>query len=1851
MLPAIRNNLKFEVMLEVAQLGALDDIVFTCFTQSAVTRHFLQLKHNTENEELNNGSLFNMSGPIQPWLYFDDWFLFVSGYFNKLPPPLSPLPKGQGPELCVFYTNRPMDAGLGALFTDPDDLGYRSLRKEIVGNPSHPVWRKLVEQFDRYSTLTERALRIAEEQQKNKNNSKQQQDDKAEGDDQSIDDPMLKANKQNPTKYRAAEYIRARGAMSRNTLDQHMVTFFRQHFRLADSRPSADELEDVVRKKLKSCFSDIPGPALEPVFDMLVSEVWRWFRVLRKAEVWTNTTVIDHVKRFMKLCSTLPQLAGASQYALGEIAKSLGSEDSPWINRETLLTALTTPLSNVNQRILCWYGITDVGKSCCLAVCLQRSTKIKSGEYLYFSNSGKFLAAVPKLSSGVGRYLRLICVDGLNGTSELDPVLVDALVAVAKYSRLLLLARSESVPKWSVNLPNLPPHLINIPPLSDNEILEHLRQRSLTDKVVQIGARRHALLHKDESGERLDPGMQEVMSMPRSLLKLCKLTMDASPMESVPSASPLNSQYVHNSLEPGVEYVPLRARRCLPLYSISTILFDPSLTGSKCIVSEQSEFSSVLRSIKEKFDDRQKRHAAGSKGGQSSGASDRRELVEIQATHLDKSVIDIRAYLSGASGNKKQLFEQGNPTVLLDPDGKCASWSSIQQKRLFDISHIILLTSVRLEASCHTFERDKREGHSERRVLYKPVLTTTFRAFPPGDDTMSDADELALMQELDRVQRDAGITLITAEGGAGKSTVLKVIRNQFTQHINDRHRSDNPHEIPPLHVQYSHAIFLPFRSLAVMDIVSGSSRALLDVVCNELGVSHDSVLRPIVESDLRRHRVLFLLDAWDEVTMVERSRRALSRLLHAIADYGHAIVTTRPLDQSIEALKATAVYALNHFSPNDVERFIQTFYGSYEDNAPVGSNDNDKQCEKMELDDTSESSGPDSTRAGIIKDFTDRVLAFIQNRRDVFDAIGLPLQCYLLCQAFKPSFLARLYGQLSSASSVTDPLDSGLRRHHLYRLFVISRLRKLLYVRFRMSHEPDKRLEVSLVSESTVCTLSHKYVAALQDAAYSFLFQGKIPKLGEDSFAKDLGILQLLDDRGFRHQTYAEYLAALFLAHRLQSCPQQTVSFISARRYQTRFSLVFEFLSGISSYGDSFCSYKPSVSWHLWSALLKAPQDVLGIVSGNLLTSCKRHTKDDVFAQLFPGVGDTDATPMLSQHGNAGQEGEQPRHRRDEGGDDLNFLLDIRAQRDQPTRQRWDGANDSTGSGEFKPPQLDHAKFVREKAMMVKNVKLNELNGAGVTSFKQWLLALTNQRSSKGLFLVQQAVAEQLGAVGHGDNEIVGTLVGLLTRRYTTGKALSDPEVGPNRARCSALESLALIHATWPTMTSGPNQADERSLSQFIASLASKLDDINHDQLEWFASLPPFIEQPLLLLQSLQQAENVDPTELLNIMRVQKAADMFDADVKSWLKDPRSGDAELSHFLRFHLATHCTSERSEWVSLFLAEICKFDADTIVSSGSWMNLILSRVWFVIENGWADSWVKSTAGGAWVKLLSSALNQITGIGGGRTLSIEKRAASIVICLARIKIDRGTMESLLTDVLSPQNHNDFWDYNVIRECRDALLPFYWCRPYADYVVEATNPHGKRRELQELLGSRLSMHDLNEEQHSLLVDALLSVFSQMSQATFHDRKRASYVQQQAQDAISYASDCDAYLLCAIVSEQIASAPAGDHDDDEKSADCRIRRSANRPPCSDSSRALFLSKCLRVQQCALTLRENGFDVHLASETRSLSCSPALVKCLAESPQSVPGHNWKLISAPPSTVENDSNAFSLTFDWREPTLS
>jgi len=1861
-----KTHHQFEVMLEVDKLGALDDIVFTSRTDTGATRQFLQLKHNTKREVLTKGSLFNESGAIKPWLYFDDWFLFVSGHFKQVPSPLLPLDSRSN--LCVFYTNRPMDAELSDMFSAPDSLsGYRSLRKEVIGDQNNPIWNKLVEQFDKYSTVTERALLIAKEKkrkekEKKKHRKKQkkqkddevQEDDGVEGDDVSFDDPMYKANKNSPTKYAAAGYVNAHGAMPRSTLEKHMTRFFSTHFRLADNQPSADGMEDVVRQHLKSCFQAISSVSLEPVFIMLVSEVWRWFRVLHRAEIWTNKHVQDHVDRILKLCSSLPQLVGASQQSLTDIVASLENAGQPCIGREKVLTRLDASLSDVNHRVACWYGVAGVGKSSCLALCLQRSTIMSNGEYLYFRTPDEFVNAVSNRypTFATTPCLRLVCVDGLDESSSLKPPLVAALTSVAKHSRLLLLARCESAPVWSNDIANVRLHLTNIPRLSREEIIHHLRQHALTDKVVQIGVRCHALMRKDENGvEHLNLCMQEAMSMPRPLLELCKLTAKEVGTVSASPASPLASHYVYNSLEPGVVYVPLHAHRRLPLFSISTVLFDPSFHGSKCIVSEESEVSSVFQSIKNELADRREKLAKGDDqhGGEppSSAASDKHEVVEIRATELDMHVSDVRACLARVCGSKQRLFEQGHLTILLDPTARCSSWSLEQRQRLFDTPHLLLLTSDRSvvsESSCHAFNRVEREGHSEHRALYTPILSATFRVLPPGEGFTADATELALIGELDRVQRDAGITLITAEGGAGKSTVLKVIRDQFARHTNEGQWPD-PSGDPPLHMQYSHAIFLPFRSLATAaDIGSGSRDVLLDVVSNHLGVSQGSVLRQIVECELQQHRVLFLLDAWDELTVAERGRSALSNVLNAIARYGHAVVTTRPSDQSIEALKAEAVYELHRFSIKDVKSFIQAFYGSYQTNVRIVP-ENDP----MELDDRSDSIGSGGERDVIIRNFTEKVVAFINHHDDISDAIGLPLQCYLLCEAFKPAFLVRLYGRLTSSSaSITYPLDGRLRRHDLYRSFVISRLRKLLYVRFRMSHELDERLNVSLEPEPAICMVSHKYVAALQAAAYSFIFEGRASKLENDWFADDVRQLDLLDGHGFKHQTYAEYFAALFLAHRLMSHPQQTVALISAHRYQTRFSLVFEFLAGVTSYGDSFCSYKPSASWHLWSALLKSPRDVIGIVSRRLLRNCRRHTEQDVFAQLFPDASDSASSVTecwITSQEDSGDEDDHPVHRDDD--DRFNFL---RSTLPFPrSRHSADGVGDSTKPGEFRPPQLNGLS-VRMQAVTINDVKLDGLNESGVKSLKQWLISISCLRSAAGLFVVQQAVAEQLGAVGHADADVVRVLVGLLTRKYMTSKKPNcNPEAGPNRARSSALESLALINATWPMMTHGRDPAGITALLEQIAGLASKLSEINQHQMKWLASLPPFIEQPLLLLQALQQSENVDLTEMLNIMRLINAADTFDDDVKSWVSAAQLGsDVALRHFLLYHLATYCVDERRKWAELLLAEICKSSVNDVIDSGRWMDLILSRFCVAIEKGWLAEWLKSSDRAACVRVLSSALLMLI---AGRTAGkgwTRTRAASLVVSLARLKIDQGDMERLLVKLLSPTRDHYFWDSHVIYECRDALLPFYWCRTYADYVVyKATRQNSWQMELLQLLGSRFSMHDFNEQQQCWLVGAMFSVFSHMSQPTGSNRK--SFADKQVKDAISYASDCDTYLICkTVVAQEPPPAAIGADDRAEFVAALTRSQGDDRPPRTDSDRAQFIRQCLQAQQCALTIHDSGFDVHVASECRFVPCSSTLAQCLVDiTPE--PEHNWKLIPAPPVDMESDSKIFALTYDWRDPT--
>lgn len=912
-----------------------------------------------------------------------------------------------------------------------------------------------------------------------------------------------KLNK-NPTYKKAKEYYDNGGKdLTEADFKKEFETFLKDHYLMMVGKQHADQLEQEVVKLVAEYFPEQEDS--EAIFNALIMETWSWFRAIKNVGIWTEATVREKLVEFQARFNELPQEIGRTASELSQSLKKLSSK----IVRESLLAQLDKVMMG-QDKLVVFEGGKDYGKSTLIAEYLINKTSIKPGHYLYFASPLIFFEKYKNLL--VSKNLAIFIVDGVEEDSE---QLQEAMEVCQANSKRLILFSRVPIPKVTSS---------PFPNLSSAEIKDYLEQEDKLGYCITIGSKHLRLKDIVKHG---NSGLFTSMQLPSNLQALCKLAQPES--QSCYGNDPVNP-YMVNS-QANFEPIPLFADKILPLYTLEKALGLSDFKGSKCIQCDD------IQAI-EKF---------------------KRQLAQADKfIWLDVSTID---YANNADADIIELlvkqigegFKLGDFYLLLtDNNNELITFPKLLQT-LVEHSQIVIFTEQTITAK-HIFSLI-----SQGRSYYLEYKSDTLKYLPYGSSSKKQSTKSPLQEALKSDYLQKG-TAIVADAGAGKSTTLKQLYNDFSRT-----------ESLVWGEHYQHFVLVPFSRLPTLQLTS-----LLDV-CNHFLNIKDELLSQALETDLNNGRVLFLLDAWDELSGLERQK--LQPLLSQFADYQRVIITTRPGDRTQLFFNPAGMYELQRFSLEQVEQCFRAFF----------KNDDEPE---------------------VAAQFTQQAAEFLKRPENVkaLEVIGLPLQCYLLCEAWRPAFEAVCQGQ-----KIKMPWErtAALSRAELYQLFVISRLRKCLVEQQVIVREG------TLQTAEQICILGNSYLIALQRAAYEQLIRGKPLQLADDWFSKQIARLGLVDGSEFVHKTYAEYFLALYAVNLLIKDTYKAREFIAQYRYQSHYQLVFEFMAAIVSYGDPIIPAATSYLRDFWDALLQSPRDRIGYADNALIKGCYTHSNEQALEAIF----------------------------------------------------------------------------------------------------------------------------------------------------------------------------------------------------------------------------------------------------------------------------------------------------------------------------------------------------------------------------------------------------------------------------------------------------------------------------------------------------------------------------------------------------------------------------------------------------------------------------------------------------------
>lgn len=395
--------------------------------------------------------------------------------------------------------------------------------------------------------------------------------------------------------------------------------------------------------------------------------------------------------------------------------------------------------------------------------------------------------------------------------------------------------------------------------------------------------------------------------------------------------------------------------------------------------------------------------------------------------------------------------------------------------------------------------------------------------------------------------------LIEAVGGAGKSYLLKQIITDHQHKTPDQH-TDNYHFIyvSPAWLSSSPTDNLIEFLLNSPLIQSFLEKKLKGVTETDERLEKNRLLdifSQVIQYDLKHHHIVLVLDGLDEI-----GPNANQGLVKQMANYRKLITSSRPgMDHSQHQVAKS--YELLCFDPKKIKQFIQNYFGKIE-NRHIPT-----------------------TEINRFSKYLTRLAG-----RGMSRFVGLPLQCYLLCETWESHF------------SKKQPNTLNLTK--LYQSFIENRLRRAFQIQFQYS---------TLIEKSLALTFMKGYLDKLEEAAFLSLFKGKLLNPHEegqtvsDNESDPSGLIQ---GSAFTHKTYAQYLSASYLVKRLKENPTDTANVIKAFRYRIDFLPVFCFMAGIVSHGDPSFPQAMDYLGVFWQNLVQAPNDLTGVTEYRLISRC-----------------------------------------------------------------------------------------------------------------------------------------------------------------------------------------------------------------------------------------------------------------------------------------------------------------------------------------------------------------------------------------------------------------------------------------------------------------------------------------------------------------------------------------------------------------------------------------------------------------------------------------------------------------------
>ncbi|KAI8821254.1 uncharacterized protein EV422DRAFT_505971 [Fimicolochytrium jonesii] len=1323
---------RFGVRLEVNLAGAWDDVVFDFIDAAgAITeRHFIQQKHHNVTGSMDWAFVKNKTG-MELYKYFDDWFLLLSPY-SPATVKKAALPSVQpgGRSLCVFCTNDVAGADLQAVFEPVSTAHSFEPIPLLNGETLSPVYHRLNLEFrfpgrTRLSPLEVLRTNIKKHSLLMDRNSAINAGAQA---------------RQNPTVQAAYEYFNGGGiALTDVQMNGYIEEFLRDHLLVATNQPHVDT-----------------------------------FDALQNANVWTEVILRQYVSSIAQQITTMPQEIGVTRARLNQVMTEM--EAHVRIDRPGILQSLRQHHTQAAPGLKSnWYGASGVGKSSLAAVLL--SELVTAGKSLFFDTPQTFCAA-----TGVFGSTTLICVDQVDTATQADVTRHWTNNAVGAH--LLCISVEEL---WPAE-----PKLL-IPPLTTAEVDQYLQSRRLSDHMLILSKISFMLL---QSGLPPPPGtpdasitgLQQLMRLPRTLLKVCAHAVPFAPQPAVTAAG----AYAAAKSASRVRIIPLRVKRQVPTYSFESLSTHSRFIGAKIISTTQIDAALLHAQLHARSQYERQISSRKQRGDESSPLG--HLTFDVEQLGLDVPIdtaVDLRTLLQQklSEADYERLMGKSLWIILLDRNGIAAHWSAARMLQFSQFNMLTLITTAEttspVDGCCHFRASNGVSAPGDRVLFYLVSSMDRFERLPLGDSyCVPKADQVWIDVALP-VLATAGVTLLTAEAGSGKSVSMKMIHWEFHQNIAQQ-------------TAYTICILVSFRELAAIISRSATGCSSLEQLAFLL-LQLPPELKCMVKEDLAKGRVLFLLDAWDEVQS-SSERQALQEVMRLLRAYAHVMYSSRPM--ATQPMQPSVTFELQRFSDPDTEEFIKSYFRSVED----------------------------------VSDWSEGCIGALRAHRSSLHEIGLPLQCFLVCEAWQPAF-----EDWCQDRTCTKPWDGGvnLDRLYLFRMFITA------------------RIQATALTDESVAIYSRPFLERLQEVAAGVLLKSHLAAIDHSSIiGSSIARLNVLQDSGeFMHQTYAEYLTAQFLVRTLLIRPSDGSRLVKKHRFHSSLALVFEFLAAMLSTqeGDLFvpasADARISAMRSFWEALLSEPQNSAGSAREVMLRRCLLRTHLNDASAIFD---DSAVAVMRSLHDSVAPVSS---HVSNEESKDEDEMVDVAA------------AAVPAGAAaqvDFQAPKLPHPYAVIWRCNIIDSVDLRVLSAAGKVKAMAWLVNLFEHHC--GSYRVAEAVADKLGNLGMASPAVLKPLVSAMVREGYGHKESFSALVGMG-VSLEKIQQLAEAH-NFPWK--------KPPVETVLAQISRAKWPIS--MVKWFARQSDSVRQPDALLGALFRGAEfpVQPDVVLCAMQLHSPDDSFD---------------------------------------------------------------------------------------------------------------------------------------------------------------------------------------------------------------------------------------------------------------------------------------------------------------------------------------------------------------------------------------